>query len=167
MSLSSWHSQETKYVMTYVQSLGIYMCDRFQVIVSAVTRRIDESAGALMQIILDLVGSTWDDGTSKHFYVTDVTEKVGIRKDTFYSLYFLSFHHFQVKQCSCSSLKEYRAQYMQVLEEDPTRFIHRVGDEGGGAFIVNFEHVFTALAATVVENVVMEKFGSKALRIFK
>ena len=61
----------------------------------------------------------------------------------------------------------YRDQYFKAVEEDRTGFIRRVGDEGGGAFEVCFADTFESLAAATVENVVMEKFGSKALRIFR
>ena len=56
---------------------------------------------------------------------------------------------------------------MQVLEEDATGFVRRVGDEGGGAFVVRFSHAMEKMATAAVENVVQERMGSKALRIFR
>lgn len=64
-------------------------------------------------------------------------------------------------------MKLYRDQYLKVLEEDRVRFVQRVGDEGGGAFEVCFSSSFQSLAVAAVENAVLEKFGSKALRIFR
>ena len=42
-----------------------------------------------------------------------------------------------------------------------------MGDAGGGQYIVNMRHVFAELAAATADNIVLERFGSKALRIFR
>ena len=55
----------------------------------------------------------------------------------------------------------------QILEEDRTRFLDRVGDAGGGQYVVNAKHILTELAAASIENIVLERYGSKALRIFR
>ncbi len=54
-----------------------------------------------------------------------------------------------------------------MLEEDRTRFVDRIRDEGGGVYSINFKHIFAQLAASTAENVVLEMFSSKALRIFR
>ena len=43
----------------------------------------------------------------------------------------------------------------------------RVGNESGGVYVINFKHIFGQLAAATMDNVVLERFGSKALRIFR
>ena len=120
---------------------------RDDVIATAVRRRIDEHAGSLMRLLLDIVKSDYDDTCSNRFYFTDIND--GVKAS-----------HFE-------QLKKHFGQYMRLLEEDQTRFIDKVGDEGGGAFQINFKHVFRELAIATVENVIMEKFSSKALRIFR
>ena len=55
----------------------------------------------------------------------------------------------------------------QILEEDRTRFLDRVGDAGGGQYIINAKHILTELAASTIENIIMERYGSKTLRIFR
>lgn len=64
-------------------------------------------------------------------------------------------------------MQEYLDQYIKVLEEDRTRFIDKVGDAGGGQYVVNAKHIFTELAAATAESIVLERYGSKALRIFR
>ena len=38
----------------------------------------------------------------------------------------------------------------QILEEDRTRFLDRVGDAGGGQYVVNAKHILTELAAASI-----------------
>ena len=121
---------------------------RDRVIVSTVTRRIDKSAGKLMEIILKLVFADRPMAASRTVNLVDI--------------------HSEVRECLTDmNLIKFKDHYLKVLEEDRTRFVDRVGDEGGGTFVVNYKHIFQSLAAATVENVVKEKFGSKALRIFK
>lgn len=54
-----------------------------------------------------------------------------------------------------------------ILEEDTSQFLKRVGDSGGGQYSVNMKEAFKQLAWATLENIVMERFGSKAARIFR
>lgn len=119
---------------------------RNKILVSTVTRRIDETAGKLMEFILSLCGKQLEP-FSRHISLTEI--------------------YAHINKCIDLKLRQYKDHYLKVLEEDRTRFIDRVGDEGGGTFAVNFKHIFTVLGSAVVENVVQEKFNSKALRIFR
>ena len=114
---------------------------RNQVIVSSVTRRIDASAGSLVRIIINLMVK------SSSVSMVDINEQVDESKD--------------------GTLIRYKDQYIKVLEEDRTRFMDKIGNEGGGVYTVNFKNISTQLAAAVIENIVMEKFSSNALRIFR
>ena len=58
-------------------------------------------------------------------------------------------------------------QYLRVLGDDRTRVVDRVGDAGGGQFSVNVRHIVEEIAIATIDNIVLEKFGSKALRIFR
>jgi len=53
------------------------------------------------------------------------------------------------------------------LAEDSLGFFRRVGDMGGGVYVVDMEHAFESLAFACVECVITERFGSKAARIFR
>ena len=56
---------------------------------------------------------------------------------------------------------------LQVLEDDRTRFLDKVGDAGGGQYVINTKHLLGELTAAAADGIVLEKFGSKALRIFR
>ena len=71
------------------------------------------------------------------------------------------------KQTKDQRLQNFHDQYFKVLEEDRTRFLDRVGDAGGGQYVINIKHVFTELATAAIENIILERYGSKALRIFR
>merc|ERR1712107_62617 len=43
----------------------------------------------------------------------------------------------------------------------------KIGDAGGGAYTVNFKHIIKEIACATVENIILEKFGSKSMRIFR
>ena len=124
---------------------------RDQIIVSAVTRRIDASAGHLMRIFLSKVDvdRSMIDGVSNHIYLLNVMEEVNS------------------VNCTDVKLRQFREHYVKVLEEDRTRFVDKVGNESGGMYVINFKHIFGQLAAATMDNVVFERFGSKALRIFR
>jgi len=66
-----------------------------------------------------------------------------------------------------SKVVKFLDQYLRVLADDRTRFVDRVGDAGGGQFSVNVGHIVEQITIATVENIVLEKFGSKALRIFR
>lgn len=65
----------------------------------------------------------------------------------------------------CDMLK--KNAYDLITEEDSSQFLKRVGDSGGGQFSVNMKEAFAQLAWVTVGNIVMERFGSKAARIFR
>ena len=121
---------------------------RDQVIVQAVTRRIDASAGTLMRILLNLMNEhdPWAP-TSYEMRYNEIYNRIETGQDR--------------------NLKEFHDQYFKVLEEERSRFVSKVGDAGGGQYIVNVKHVYTELAVATIENIILERYGSKALRIFR
>lgn len=122
---------------------------RDQIIVSAIRRRLDENAGELMRQLLFLMylrTASWAH-TSNPIPLTEIKEAV---KKTNYPLL---IHHLD--------------QYLHLIEEDSSQFLKRVGDSGGGQFSVNMKEAFEQLAWATLENIVTERFGSKAARIFR
>lgn len=73
----------------------------------------------------------------------------------------------EVKKSNCEELEHYLDQYLRLLEEDSTQFIKRVGDSGGGQYIINMKNAFKQLTWTTLEHIVTERFDSKAARIFR
>ncbi|KAJ8676608.1 hypothetical protein QAD02_012395 [Eretmocerus hayati] len=121
---------------------------RDDLLVKAVKKRIDENGGELMRQLLHLMylrTASWAD-TSIPIPVTEIKESM---KKNF------------------PSIMPYLDQYLRVMEEDSSGFIQRVGDSGGGQYMVNMKEAFHQLAWSALENIVMERFGSKAARIFR
>ena len=113
------------------------------------TRKFDKEAGELMREMINLMylrTASWAD-TSNPIPYTEIKE--------------------QVKKLNYEALERYIDQYLRLLEEDRTQFIKRVGDSGGGQYSVNMKNAFKELTWTTLENIVTEKFGSKAARIFR
>jgi len=128
---------------------------RDQIVVAAVTKRIDSSAGNMMRTLLTLMNETcpWA-GTSAHLHQIDLSNRIDRAEPN--------------SAVGCDKrLKKFHDQYLKVLEEDRTRFVIRVGDAGGGQYVVNCKHIFGELASAAADSIVLEKFGSKALRIFR
>ncbi|EFN82188.1 DNA-directed RNA polymerase III subunit RPC3 [Harpegnathos saltator] len=72
-----------------------------------------------------------------------------------------------VKKLNYPELEQYLEQYLHLIEVDSNRFIMRVGDSSGGQYSVNMKNAFNQLAWATLDNIVTEKFGSKAARIFR
>lgn len=58
-------------------------------------------------------------------------------------------------------------QYLKILEEQSGGCVQRVGDAGGGEFRLNLASAITTLTHSLIYNIVQERFGSKAARIFR
>lgn len=53
------------------------------------------------------------------------------------------------------------------LVDDNLKFLSKYGDAGGGQYIVEMRTAFQQLTWNCIENVIIEKFGTKAARIFR
>ncbi|XP_042220401.1 DNA-directed RNA polymerase III subunit RPC3-like isoform X1 [Homarus americanus] len=62
---------------------------------------------------------------------------------------------------------KYLDQYFKILEEQSGECVQRVGDAGGGQYRLNMANAFQSLTHTLIYNIVQERFGSKAARIFR
>lgn len=66
-----------------------------------------------------------------------------------------------------SSVSKYLDQYLRVMADDRSRFVDKVGDAGGGQYTINVKHILEEITHATLDNIVLERFGSKALRIFR
>ncbi|XP_063431897.1 DNA-directed RNA polymerase III subunit RPC3-like [Mytilus trossulus] len=57
--------------------------------------------------------------------------------------------------------------YLSMISEDSTCFVSKVDESGGGMYVVNIYKALTQIATSHLESVVLERFGSKCLRIFR
>ncbi|KAL3265439.1 hypothetical protein HHI36_009642 [Cryptolaemus montrouzieri] len=58
-------------------------------------------------------------------------------------------------------------QYVTVIEQDSSQIIRKFGEASGGSFQIHLKEAYTQLAWELVEQVILEKFDSKAARIFR
>jgi DNA-directed RNA polymerase III subunit RPC3 len=121
------------------------------ILVNSAARRVDEKAGHLYHLILKL----WREANPAEARVSNAVSftviKDAVRKN----------------DGGSPMLMEHFDQYLRVLCEDSTGLISRTGDSRGGQFAVNYADVFENLACAILDSVVLERFGTKALRIFK
>lgn len=57
--------------------------------------------------------------------------------------------------------------YVSVVEQDCCNVILKVGEASGGSYQINMKQIFTVLAWETIDQIVLERFGSKAARIFR
>merc|ERR1719394_669053 len=122
---------------------------RDKLIVEATTRRHDVGAGKVVSSLLHLVNTSSKDWAP-------VSSHIG--------------HHVIVERVGAEHGKEEPAfkhldQSLKLLSTE--RLVDRVGDAGGGQYCLDMEHISKKLAEASLDCMVLERFGSKALRIFR
>ncbi|KAJ2945223.1 hypothetical protein O0L34_g9294 [Tuta absoluta] len=123
---------------------------RDEVMVKAITRRIDENAGELMQQLLVqmyLSSSAWA-AESNPAAAPDLRETARVLADK-------------------PLLHQHLDQYLKVLEENGAGFVRRVGDAQGGQYIVRAAAASEQLATALADHVITERLGDHAARIFR
>lgn len=58
-------------------------------------------------------------------------------------------------------------QYISVICDDRLKCLSKFGESSGGQYVVHMKHAIEELTLACIENIIMEKFGKKAARIFK
>ena len=120
------------------------------ILVNVAARRVDENAVHLYHLILKLWREANPAEARASTGVSHILIQDAVRKN----------------DGGSPMLMEHFDQYLRVLYEDSTGLLSRTGDSGGGQFAVNYADVFENLACTILDSVVLERFGTKALRIF-
>jgi len=123
---------------------------RDELIEEGAVRRIDRPAGNIVRSILSLACSLYDPWStvSGHLGYAMITDK--IKKDW-----------------KDEPWLTHLDQYITLLSTDRTRFLDKVGDAGGGQFTINFQHILEEISSATLENIILERFGSKSVRIFR
>jgi len=120
---------------------------RNKMMASAAARRLyDEGAGAVLQSMLELAGDSPVPGPSSY---ADILKQLSSQ------------------QGSSSEAVTFLDQQLRLLQDDRTRFILKVGDDGGGKYQVNIRNILLSISETVLDSVVMERFCSKSARVFR
>ena len=117
---------------------------------STIEKKIDSSASEMLQFLLQLMYTRtdpWQPASSP-----------------------IGFHEVKgtcEKNSENKKLLRFVEQYIQVLEADSLKILIKSTDVGGGQYVVQVKEAIDQLVIHCIENVVEEKFGSKALRIFR
>ncbi|XP_058467331.1 DNA-directed RNA polymerase III subunit RPC3 [Malaya genurostris] len=69
------------------------------------------------------------------------------------------------KKSSNLELIKFLDQYVAVIES--VNFLSKYGDMGGGQYTLNMKKILEQLNWSCIENIITEKYGSKAVRIFR
>lgn len=123
---------------------------RDELLRSAIESKIDSSAAECLQFLLQLMYTKtdpWQPSSSPIGYheIKGTCEKNSENK----------------------TLVRHVEQYIQVLESDSLDIISRCTEVGGGQFVVQVKEAIDQLVWHCLENVIEEKYGAKALRIFR
>ncbi|XP_026486384.1 DNA-directed RNA polymerase III subunit RPC3 [Vanessa tameamea] len=123
---------------------------RDDMMIKAITRRIDENAGELMRLMLEqmyLSSSAWavESSPAAACDLRDLALRVHDRP----------------------LLHAHVDHYLKVLEENGASFIRRAGDAGGGQYVVRTKRAAEQLLEALLDHTVTERLGSKAARIFR
>jgi len=117
-------------------------------IMSAMKDKFNDNASKLMQELINLMyvrTASWAT-TSNPIPFTEIKEAV--------------------KKLNCPELEQRLEEYLQLIESN-TQFIRRVGDSGGGQYIIDMKNTFEQLTWKALEKIIMEKFDSEVARIFR
>ncbi|CAG4960917.1 unnamed protein product [Colias eurytheme] len=123
---------------------------RDEIMIKAMTRRIDENAGEVMRLLLQemyLSSPAWAE-ESNPVALGELKEHARRLTDK-------------------PLLVQHLEHYLKVMEENGAGFIRVTGDAGGGQYCVQAKRAAALLVENVLDHVVTERLGSKAARIFR
>lgn len=123
---------------------------RDKILVDAIERQIDSNAGEAFQFMLQLMYKKTDPWASTSNPISYVEIKQIIERKS-----------------TNAELVKYVEQYVGIIEKDECGFLRKNDEAGGGLYTINMTTAFQQLAWAVIENVITQKFGSKATRIFR
>lgn len=123
---------------------------RDKILIDAIERQIDANAAECFQFILQLMYTKTDAWAS-----------------TSNPISFVEIKQLVERKSTNKELVQYIEQYVGIIEKDECGFLSKNDEAGGGLYTVKMAHAFQQLAWTAIENVITQKFGSKATRIFR
>lgn len=123
------------------------------VMVGAIERKIDSTAAECLQCMLELMYAR----TAAWQAVTNPVSYSEIR------------HTIEKSPKWKSNLKLLKQldQYVAVICEDNMKFVGKFGEAGGGQYVIQMKHAIEQLTWACIENIIEERFGKKAARIFR
>ncbi|KAK3551260.1 hypothetical protein QTP70_013964 [Hemibagrus guttatus] len=121
---------------------------RHQAIIGAVASKLDQTSSEIVRTMLRMSEVTTP-ATAAHTQAVSANEI------------------FRALPPSYNISRPILDQYLTLLVDDPMEFVGKMGDSGGGMYVVNLHRALANLARATVESVVQERFGSRSARIFR
>ncbi|XP_053679991.1 DNA-directed RNA polymerase III subunit RPC3 [Anopheles nili] len=121
---------------------------RNAIMITAIERLIDSNAGECMKYLLQLM----QERTNPWEAVSNPIALVDLRQRC-------------EKKSTNVEMLRYLDQYISVMESN--EYVSKFDTKGGGQYTVNVKKIFEQLTWACIENVIVEKYGSKAARIFR
>lgn len=123
------------------------------IMVGAIERSIDSNAAECMRCILHLMYARTDawQSVTNPIAFSEIRHTIE-RNDTMKS------NSGFIKQLD---------QYISIICDDRLGFLTKYGEAGGGQYVVKMKHAIEQLTWVCIDNIIEEKFGRKAARIFR
>lgn len=144
---------------------------RDQLMISAVERKIDANAGECLKFILQqmyVCTSPWM-VYSNPISFTDIRHQVETKSMNNELIKYLD----QYVSILCeffllnANIQFSLFVYNHLLVDDQMKIMSKYGDMGGGQYVVEMKKTVEQLTWVCIENIITEKFGTKAARIFR
>nr|XP_022906329.1 DNA-directed RNA polymerase III subunit RPC3 [Onthophagus taurus] len=123
---------------------------RDELIVQAFENKFDSNAGELIRLFIQQMYVRTEPWAETSNPVPTLEVKDIVKKMNSFPLLLASFDH-----------------YITVLDQDTSKFMQKVGEASGGSYQLCMKGIFTVFAWEICEQIVLEKFDSKAARIFR
>ncbi|CAD6994354.1 unnamed protein product [Ceratitis capitata] len=124
---------------------------RDTVMIGAIERKLGTSASECFKYILKQMyerTDPWQKDCSNPFTFAEIKQTIE-------------------KKSNNLDLIKHLDQYVSLIADDPLRFIRKIGEMGGGQYVVDLNHAFEELTLSWFGSVITERYGSKASRIFR
>lgn len=167
--------QNNKAPIESLPDQGVYWTvnfDRFhqdmrdKLIVNAFIEKFDENAGEFVRLLLQQMyirTTPWAE-VSNPVQIVEIRDLV--RKQATHQ-HLLAFFDQYVNVLGMYLNQFFILFNYSVLEQDSSKLIRQAGDAGGGSFQIYLKETFTQFAWEIVEQIILEKFDTKAARIFR
>lgn len=132
-----------------VNSDRFHQSFRDKILVDAIERQIDSNASECFQFILQLMYNNTDPWAMTSNVISSASIK-----------------NLVDKKSANSELIKYFMEYLSTIEKDPCGFL-RTSPDSYGSYQIHFADAFKQLTWSLIENVITQKFGNKAARIFR
>ncbi|XP_050299952.1 DNA-directed RNA polymerase III subunit RPC3 [Anthonomus grandis grandis] len=151
------HQADSSVALSYKNIYWAVNFDRFhqdmrdRIMVTAFTRKFDECSGEIIKLFLRQMyirTEPWADVSNPipAIEIKDILKR---------------------QQSNNSHTLPFFDQYINIIEQDNSKLLRKAGEASGGSYQIYLKEAFTQFVWELVEQVVLEKYDSKAARIFR